>query len=307
MVPHINIDGDDLGSMLALGLALERLGKSSYLYSCDEVPLLYRFAPHWQRVTRELPRGPFDAVLFMECPAPGRLPAGLDFESLAPERINIDHHPGNSLYGTRNWVDVSACALGEMMALLIDALEVPYDRDIALWLYVAIATDSGSFQYSNVSARTHRIAARLVEQIGDVSPVNRALYREKPAAELKLLGLVLETLERSPDGRVAWAVLTRDMLSQAGIAEQEAQTLMEEINRVRGAEAMVLFKALGQGKIKVSMRSTGLAVNAICERLGGGGHRQAAAVDISSDDLEAVRRLVLEEIYREMGSATNPI
>ncbi len=300
MVPHVNIDGDDLGSMIGLSHALDRLGKQSYLHSPDPVPDIYRWIPGAERMQTRLPEGPFDAVLLMECPAEDRLPPGIRPAELARVVINFDHHLGNHVQADLHWVDPRRCALGEMAAVLVDCLGVDLDRDIATALYVAILTDSGNFQYDQVTAETHRIAARLVAHLDRPEEISRSLYRERRPEELRLLGSVLATLRCSEDGRVAWADLTTTMLQATGTRQEDAQNLVADLNRVRGAEVFALFKQTRPGAVGASLRSTGPAVNRVAARFGGGGHRLAAGLTVASSDLEQVRARVLEAIRLEI-------
>lgn len=304
MVPHVHIDGDDLGSMVGLAFALDRLGKESVLYSPDEIPESFRWIPGWDRITRLLPAGPFDAVILMECPSESRLPPGIVPAQLGRTVINLDHHLDNTIAADLHWVDPKMSALGEMAVLLVDALDVPLDREIATGLYVAILTDSGGFQYSNVSAGTHEIVARLVAEIGNVEDVARSIFRDRQPAELILLGHVLTTLQQSDDGRVVWADFTSEMLRASGAREDDAQNLVSDVNRVRGSEVMALFKHVKPGEVRVSLRSTGPSVNAVAARFGGGGHRLASGLTVQTDDLEDARRQVLAAIRAELDSPT---
>ncbi len=276
MLPHVHIDGDDLGSMVGLAAALDRLGKESFLYSPDEIPEVFRWLPGSERIQNRMPQGPFDAVILMECPSEGRLPPGIHPRELGRVVVNFDHHLGNTMSADVHWVEPERAALGEMAVLLVDSLGVPLDREIATALYVALVTDSGNFQYRQVSAQTHRIAARLVEQIGDVSEICRRLFRNRPVAELALTGRA------------------------TGAREEDAQNLVADVNRVRGTEVFALFKHMTPGKVRVSLRSTGPAVNQVAALFGGGGHRLAAGLTVESAGLEEARHQVLEALERQM-------
>ena len=299
MVPHVNIDGDDLGSMIGLSHALDRLGKESFLHSPDEGPDIYRWLPGSERMQTRLPEGPFDAVILMECPSDGRLPPGIRPAELGRVVINLDHHLSNTVKADLHWVDPSKSALGEMAVTLVDCLGVALDRDIATALYVAILTDSGNFQYDQVSAETHRIAARLVGHMDSPEQISRSLYRDRRPNELRLLGMVLQTLRRSDDGRLAWADLTDEMLQSTGTRQEDAQNLVADVNRVRGTQVFALFKHVRPGAIRVSLRSTGPAVNRVAALFGGGGHRLAAGLTVATDDMEMVRARVLEAVRQE--------
>lgn len=306
MVPHVNVDGDDLGSMIGLAHALDRLGKQSYLYSPDQVPAIYRWIPGAERMQTRLPEGPFDAVVLMECPSASRLPPGIRPSELGQVVINFDHHLGNDIKADLHWVDPDRCALGEMAMVLVDCLDIALDREIATALYVAILTDSGNLQYDQVTAETHRIVARLVANLDSPADISRSLYRDRRPEELRLLGRVLETLHQSKDGRVAWADLTARMLQDTGTRQEDAQNLVADLNRVRGTQIFALFKHVRPGTVGASLRSTGPPVNRVAARFGGGGHRLAAGLSVATDDLEQVRASVLEAVYQEVGAGADP-
>jgi bifunctional oligoribonuclease and PAP phosphatase NrnA len=168
---HARPDGDSIGSQLALALALEALGKQVTVVNRDLAPAPLLALPRvGDIVIADRVDGPFDALFVMEC---GDL-ARPGLEGLSRYRIvNIDHHPGNAMYGAIDWFDTSAAACGEMVAELIDALGVPLTREIATHLYVAILTDTGSFRHSSISPRTFDICRRAAEAGVDAASVAR--------------------------------------------------------------------------------------------------------------------------------------
>ena len=166
MLGHVHPDGDVLGTLLGLGLAMEKAGWAVTYGGPDPVPDVLAFLPgadRWQ-VWRTAP-GTFDTIVLTDCPNDGRtegLLAGV--RGPASRVLNIDHHPDNRRYGTLNWIDPSAAAVGEMIYDLLVALGWPVGRDTALGLYTAIHTDTGSFRYSNTTPRTFRIAGALTAE-----------------------------------------------------------------------------------------------------------------------------------------------
>jgi len=294
-LPHVNIDGDDLGSMLALHYAFARQGKECYLYSPDKVPEIYQFLPDWELITSTPPEGRFDAVLALECANPERLPRELAVRELSDVLINIDHHPDNTFYGDLNLVDPVASAVGEVVFGIISEMGTPIDENIARALYVAILTDTGSFQFANVTSETHRIVGELLHFTIDAEKITRRVYREKEFAVMKLYGRLLGSLERSEDGSIIWACLTRAMLEDLGVTDEDTQHFSEDLNQVKGAEIMVLFKETRNGGYKASLRSTGFPVNEAAAQFGGGGHRQAAGCTIQGD-YESVKRKLFDAL-----------
>ena len=180
IVPHINIDGDDLGSMVACAEVLKQLHKSCYLYSPDGTPEMFQFIEGTKDIKISLPaEAHFDTVLVLECPQLSRLPEGLDIAKVADKVINIDHHPINNLPADFTWIDASFCALGEMLYFLFKEMDVEPNRPIAEALYTSIVSDSGSFRYPSTSARTHLVAAHLLNILGDISYIHNAIFSSR--------------------------------------------------------------------------------------------------------------------------------
>ncbi|MHB2015685.1 MAG: DHH family phosphoesterase, partial [Candidatus Xenobia bacterium] len=260
-MPHVYIDGDDVGCMLALRAALRSLGKDVYLFSGDPVPAVYSYLPDLDSVRPEPPQGAFDAAILLECSSPHRISPLIDLPQLTQCVINIDHHIDNDYFGHLNWVDPQEAALGEMVYDLIKKLKVELDYTMAVSLYTSIFSDTGSFQYQRVDPHTHKILADLLRFPIPTDEIARRIYREKPWNLVKLEGQIINAMERSEDGRVAWSVLTQAMLSQTGVSDEDTQYAIELVSQVRGAEVHLLFKEGKDGRVRVSFRSNGTPVN----------------------------------------------
>ncbi len=296
LLPHVGIDGDDLGSMIALMRALEILGKRCVLLSHEKVPLMYHFLPDAQRVLLEAPRELFDCAVLMECTSPARLPEGFDVHAHARLIINIDHHPGNMLYGDYNYVDCKAAAVGEIVFEILRMLGVDLDFDIALALYVAILSDTGGFQFLNTRSKTHRIAAELLEFPLNVDEISRCVFRGTDFNVLKLKGEVISTLTSEYDGKLIWGYISLDMMERHDVEDQDIQQFVEDLNVVRGSQLFVLFREAPDNKVRVSLRSIGLPVNRVAMKYHGGGHVLAAGCTLEGP-LEKAR----QQIGRDLG------
>jgi phosphoesterase RecJ-like protein len=253
----------------------------------------------WQ-VWAQAPRT-FPVVVLTDCPNDERTEGLLAGARAADgEVLNIDHHPDNRLYGTVNWVDADAAATGEMALDLLEALGWPVTADMALGLFTAVHTDTGSFRYSNTTARTFRAAARLVALGADPGRVSDRLYQRRPAGALVTLGEVLRRVEVSADGRVAWLAVPRHMASETFLAAEDLVTYPRSIESVKVA---MLLREEGPGLVKVSLRGKGeVAVNAIAHRFGGGGHANAAGCTVRSELSEATRTM-LAAVGEALGAA----
>ena len=302
MLGHVHPDGDVLGTLLGLGLAMEAAGWSVTYAGPDPVPDVLDFIPgsdRWQ-VWRSAPRR-FDTVVLTDCPNDGRT-EGLLAATRGPESqvLNIDHHPDNRRYGTINWIDSSAAATGEMIHDLIAALGWPIGRDTALGLYTAVHTDTGSFRYSNTTARTFRIAAALTAAGAEPALVTDRLYQRRPKDALPTLGRLLERVEVSDDGQVATLTVPEGMASEAFMAAEDLVTYPRSIAGVRVA---VLLRAEPDGKIKASLRGKGdVPVNRIAHRFGGGGHENAAGCTLPGP-LPAARDALLAAVRQALDGA----
>ena len=295
MLGHVHPDGDVLGTLFGLGLCLEARDWSVVYAGPHEVPGNLAFLPgasRWQ-VWGAPPRA-FDVIVLTDCPNDARTEGLLDgARGPASQVLNIDHHPDNRRYGTVNWIDPSAAATGEMVFDLIRALGHPLTPEIALNLFTAIHTDTGSFRYSNTTAKTFRIAAELMASGADPALVSDQLYQRRPLGALRTLGDVLRRVELSGDGRVAWLAVPRELASDAFLAAEDLVTYPRSIE---GVEVAVLLREEGGGVVKCSFRGKGrIAVNRIAQRFGGGGHANAAGCTVRGS-LQEVTAVVLASV-----------
>lgn len=292
MLGHVHPDGDVLGTLLGLGLALDRAGWAVTLAGPHAVPESLGFLPgaeRWQVWTRA-PRT-FDVLVLTDCPNDERT-EGLLAGARAPESVvlNVDHHPDNRRYGTVNWIDPTAAATGEMVFDLIRALDLPITPAIAINLFTAIHTDTGSFRYSNTTARTFHIAGELTALGAEPALVSDWLYQRRPADALGKLGEVLRRVSVSADGRVAWLTVPRELASDAFVSAEDLVTYPRSIG---GVKVALLLREEGPGVVKASLRGKGdIPVNRIAHRFGGGGHDNAAGCTVRGSLDEATRALL---------------
>lgn len=301
---HVHPDGDVLGTLFGLGLALGAAGASVTFAGPHPVPETLAFLPaadRWQ-VWKSAPEA-FDVVVMTDCPNPDRT-EGLLQGARGPQTqvLNIDHHPDNRRYGTVDWIDPSAAATGEMIFDLVRGLGLRVTPAVALNLFTAIHTDTGSFRYSNTTPRTFRIAAELAAAGADPALVSDRLYQQRAGDSLLQLGEVLRRVEISDDGRVAWLCVPRGLVSREFL---EAEDLVGYPRSVRGVKVAVLFSEEAPGKVKASLRGKGdVPVNAIAHRFGGGGHDNAAGCTLTGTLAEASTALL--QVVRESLDAARP-
>jgi bifunctional oligoribonuclease and PAP phosphatase NrnA len=304
VVTHENPDGDALGSLLAMTLALRGLGKDAVMYLAAGAPLPheYGFMPLGDLV-REPPADAAERVLVaVDCASEHRI-GDPDALARAPLSLDIDHHHDNTRFGDVNLVVPDASSTGEVLRDVFAALDVALTPELAEPLYIALVTDTGRFQYSNTTPKALRLAAELVEAGADIHAVFKQVYESVEFAKLKLLARVLERAEVLEGGRIVVSHLVRTDFADVGASEPYSEGLIDYLREVEGAELAVFVREqMGSGANghKGSLRSSidELDVSAIARRFGGGGHRQAAG--FSSDAtlaeiVETVRLGFLEQ------------
>ncbi len=282
LTTHENPDGDALGSLLAMHLILESLGKDSVMFlGAKEFPLPveYRFMP-LEEVFHEPPADMADrVVIFLDCGNIDRMP--MDFLNDGEKVLNIDHHHDNTRFGSVNLVDVDASSTAAIVFDLAALLGVDLTPEIASALYVGIVTDTGKFMYENTDARAHRMAAALVDAGVDVNDIYRRLYEHVPIEKLRLVARALEKIELHDEGTIAVTYIARQDYEQTGGSEVLTEGIIDHLRTIDGTAAVAVVRdqaEQGRAKRKVSMRSTDgrVDVSAIAREHGGGGHRRAA-------------------------------
>jgi phosphoesterase RecJ-like protein len=296
VVSHARPDGDAVGSSLAMAYALKHLGKDVRVLSRDSPPpplLVFPGVPEIEIVTEI--GDPADAVIVMECGDVRR--PGIE----GVERgyvINIDHHPGNVLYGALNWMDLSAAACGEMVFDLVGELGVPLTYEIALHVYIAILTDTGSFHYSNITPRTFDICRLCVEAGVSPSAVARSIFDANNLGRLKLFGAVLNRMHLDATGRIATLSVDKQLTQECGGTYEDTEGLINLPLTVKEILAVVFFKEVGPADWRVSMRSKGdIDINAIAKEFGGGGHKNASGCS-AQGELTALQAVFEQKITR---------
>jgi phosphoesterase RecJ-like protein len=290
LVAHIGLDGDHLGSMLALHQALEQMGKKVHSYLPESVPDSFDFLEGLDKLSPTLPAEPVDCVVTLECPSRSRLPKGFDLKAAGREVLNLDHHPDNEMYGDLDWVEADAAALGEMTLDLLEALDIKLDRSMAMAIYVAILTDTGSFQYSRVTPATHQRLAKLLQFDVPTDLIARQIYRQSRPEVLRLLGRVLAEV-KVKDG-VAWGEISTGDLAHFNVRPEETQFFVDDVDRVRDADVVALFRETSDGQVKVSLRSRHWPINQVAAQFGGGGHAKAAGCVVAGTLAETRERVV---------------
>jgi bifunctional oligoribonuclease and PAP phosphatase NrnA len=300
---HARPDGDAIGSSLAMALALRRLGKEARVVSRDGVPPPMQVFPGVESIeVVDRVDNPGEATIILECGDAQRTGiAGLERGYI----INIDHHPGNALYGAMNWLDMSAAACGEMVFELIGALGVSLTPEIATHVYIAILTDTGAFHYSNITPRTFDICRQCVEAGVNAPAVARCIFDSNNLARLKLYGAVLHRMQLDPSGRIATVYVDQQLVRECGGTYEDTEGLVNLPLTVKDIVAVAFFKENGPHDWRVSMRSKGaINVNTVAREFGGGGHTNASGCSATGEfaDLKTLFESRLLQAVETAGS-----
>ena len=298
---HVSPDGDCIGSMLAIGLALEKMGKEVSFYNPDLLPSYLTFLSGSSRISQQLPYPQPQTLMFVDCTDLGRVKLSRSEISEEGTVLNLDHHISNDLFGHLNWVDAQASSCGELAFALIDKLGVKIDNDIATNLYTAIVMDTGCFQYSNTSAKTHRLTADLLDIGIDLSFIHHHIFNQNPLAQSKLLQYALNGLEIHAEGQLAIMMLHLEDFQESGALQEMSEGLVNHARSIAGVEVAVMLKEVRPQEIKGSLRSNRwLNVNKIAAQFDGGGHQRAAGCTLRIPMEEAKQCMItaIEEALR---------
>lgn len=300
LTSHARPDGDSIGSQVALAAALRALGKRVRIVNRDRPPSSFLALPGVAEIEiADRVDGAFDALVVLECSdlsRPGV--AGLD----GYYTINIDHHPGNAMYGAINWFDGGAAACGEQVADVIDALGVPWSVEIASALYLAILTDTGGFRHSHISARTFEACRRATEAGVDAAALARVVYEQSSIGKLKLIGALLDGMEITADGRVAVMALDDALFGRTGATPEDTDGLINMPLMASEIQAVALIRAEANGDVRVSLRSKGATdVRLVAAEFGGGGHTNASGFTRRAE-AAVVRREVVDRLARALAA-----
>lgn len=297
---HRHPDGDAIGSMLGLGLGLLRLGKAVRFLSTDGVPPSLRSLPGADRVSTSTDRGAELAVALDT----GSWELLGDVERTFHESatvLRIDHHGDGKTFGDLSYVDPSAAAVGEQVFGLLAALKVDLDRDIASCLMASILVDTGSFRFSNVTAKTFAVCHRLLSTGVDYAELADTVYWQRTRASLHLAGLLYSRLSYLAEGKVSWSYITAEDFNRAGGTPEDLDVVANDLRGIEGVLAGVLFRELPNGEWRVSLRSRHCVnVAAVAKRFNGGGHEAAAGCRLPN--FESAREELLSAVVHAVTS-----
>lgn len=295
---HKNPDGDTLGSAGALYWALRAVGKTAAVFCADPINARYDY------MELELFRGQFAPTYIVAVDIAGQQLFGNAAAQYADKvDLCIDHHGSNTGYADAMLLDDTAAATCELIYEIVAAMGVTIDTRIANCLYTGVSTDTGCFMFANTTARTHRVAARLIDLGADIRMLNELLFENKSKKRIAVEELALTTLEYHFDGRCALVFLTREQLAEIGADETDLEGVTSLPRSIEGVLVGITMRQQPEGSYKVSVRTkVGLDACDIAVGLGGGGHKQAAGCEIVGG-AENAKAAILAETQRVMAQA----
>ncbi len=294
IVAHVNPDGDTLGCLLALGLALMQKEKKVSLLCQDAVPTRFQYLPGSELVSSES-REKADVALAVDCGSPKQLGTLRAAFFRAPCTIQIDHHDFGDAFGKIQVLDPEASAVGEIVYELLRALKIEITPAIATCLLTSIIIDTGAFRFSNIRAKTFDICARLVKKGVDIQHLIEESYWVKSRSTALLSGHAVSRAKFSRDGSVAWAAVSQQDIRRYGAGLSDADSVADDLRSIEGVKVTALFRETEKGRFRVSLRSKkGINVAVVAKQFGGGGHHNSAGCSIRR--LETEKKKILQAL-----------
>lgn len=305
LATHVNPDGDAIGSLGALALVLEDIGKQVVAYCEDEVPRFLRFLPYSDRIVREIP-GPdgFDVAIVLDCGELDRIGNAAEVLQHVAIIVHIDHHSSSDDFGQVNLVRPECSSTAEILYEIFQAIPVSLSPEAAENIYTAILTDTGSFRFANTTAKALDIAAEMVALGVAPDKVASEVYESMSPERLRLLALSLDTLTLRSNGRLAAMHVSRRMLEETETTLMDTDGFVNYPRGINTAEMAIFFREMDSGKVNVSLRSRGgLNVAEFARNYEGGGHHNAAAfraegslVEVAEEVLAAAEEFIARGI-----------
>jgi phosphoesterase RecJ-like protein len=294
LTTHVNPDGDAIGSLGALALVLEDMGKKVLAYCQDEIPGFLRFLPYSDRIVRETP-GPdrFDVAVVLDCGELDRIGNAAEVLQHVEKIIHIDHHSSSDDFGQLNLVRPECSSTAEILYDIIQAIPASLSREAAENIYTAILTDTGSFRFANTTARALEIAAEMVALGVTPDKIASEVYDSMSPERLRLLARSLHTLTLRANGRLATMQVSQRMLEETKTTVMDTDGFVNYPRGISTAEMAIFFREMDSGKVNVSLRSRGkLNVAEFARSYDGGGHHNAAAFRTEGSLPEVVEEIL---------------
>ncbi len=294
---HINAEGDAIGTELAVFYLIKQLGKNAIVANNESVPERYRFISGVNKIivgSKERPKA-HENIIIIDCPTIERSGSMAKFISESKVKINIDHHVSNENFADFNWVNPDASSCGEMVFNLYKEMELNINEEIAMMLYVAILTDTGSFRYDCTTSETHQIAGELIKLGVHPPKVAERIYETKALEDIELLSKAFSTITVTNNGKISYMYVTKKMLDETSAKPDQTDGFVNFARSIEGCEISIFFREDIEDlrNVHVGFRSKGRAnVNVLASKFGGGGHPKASGCLIKGDLHDVIKKVL---------------
>lgn len=298
---HVNLEGDALGSELALARLLKKQGKKVYVVNQDKAPLIYDFMPDIKTIQKPGSlKLDFDVALILDCTNLERIGSVQKLIYKGTPVVNIDHHISNDKFGEVKWVNPNASSASEMVYEIYKQGGFKIDKEAALLLYTGIMVDTGSFRYSNTNTYTHSVIADLLKYQLSVEKIHNQVYSCLPLNEVKSLTRLLTGFKIDKSKKIIWLTLRRGVIYEEKMKTDVTEYVFNFLRSIAGIEVAMIFREMGKNKVRVNFRSNGkMNVSRLAGKFGGGGHLSASGCTILAD-LKTAQKLVLSSARKSL-------
>jgi phosphoesterase RecJ-like protein len=242
LASHAEPDGDCLGSLVALGLALNKLDKTITMFNPSPIPAVYRFLPGVERIVTQIKEATaYDMAIILDCGDIVRVGENSSIVDRIALVVNIDHHVSNTRFGHLQLIDTDACATAEIVYRLINALEIPFDKAIATSIYLGILTDTGSFRFSNTNPAAFAISKAMTDIGVEPHAVAQRVFGTYSLGRIKLLNMALNSIEISDNGKLSLMTISRSMLNATGTSTEDIDGLINYARRIEDVRVAALI------------------------------------------------------------------
>lgn len=294
IVSHVNPDGDTIGCLLALGLALISMGKRVTLLCQDGIPSRFQFLPGSELILSQTSETA-DVSIAVDCGSDQQLGNAARAFSRAKTTIQIDHHDFGQSFGKIQVLEEDAAAVGEIVYELIRALKAEITTTIATCLLTSIIVDTGSFRFSNIRPKTFDVCSKLIRKGVDMQHLIEESYWKKSRSMARLSGHCIAATQFSANGKIAWSTVYQRDFKHFGAQLSDVDAVADELRSIEGVKIAAIFRETGHKRFRVSLRSSdGINVAQVAKRFGGGGHHNSAGCSIRSSEKD--KQKLLEEL-----------
>jgi len=297
---HINLEGDALGSVLAMRDILLYFKKRADIVIEDDVPTEYKFLPHidWIKKIKDIRFSDYDVLFALDISDKKRCKRIIQLFPKDRIIISIDHHISNTRFAHINWIEPRASSTVELIYKLYRKLNIPLNKKRAVWLYVGLLTDTGSFRYPNTTFNTFKLAEKFASYDLDVNSIYQNIYYNLTFEEIKRIAEVLSTIKSTKDRKIVWFRMKNDNFRKRFSSDNITDKILDLGRAIKDAEVVVLFKddLYNKDKISINLRSKGkVDVDKIARFFGGGGHRTASGCNIKGN-LKDIEEMVIKKV-----------